>query len=285
MSGSKDSVNLPDPENYPLPIIDLLNESVRSAEELIDNLSEMLSAARRGLGSRDTSSLVQAADPLNELDAGFERVAPTDVQAHNVSPPGDRAALSAVKTGGTEKSCSSTASPTPGVVLRETGGGPAVNATPAASSSPRFVTDAITTSAAAGSSSAVDLAPGAPRRRDICSLCQLLISGSDFVDCEGCHGSFHANTRCLGIQQDEIIVLLKKTSGALFYRCCICRSGKTGAVGAISQIMGMIGALVQSDKSRRHSDGVCSNAYQERSSGSSNVLLRDEVMTHVRELR
>ena len=113
------------------------------------------------------------------------------------------------------------------------------------SSTPRYVSNVNNTSAGASTSSAVEAVLGeSDENNSTCGLCRLLIAERS-IQCDGCKSNFHSDTLCLGIEKDEISVLLNNTNGALLYKCCLCRSGKSGATGAITQLLRMVGALVR----------------------------------------
>ena len=113
------------------------------------------------------------------------------------------------------------------------------------SSTPRYVSNVSNTSVGAGTSSAVEVVLGESDDRNYsCGLCRLLIAERS-IQCDGCKSNFHSDTLCLGIEKDEISVLLNNTNGALLYKCCLCRSGKSGATGAITQLLRMVGTLVR----------------------------------------
>ena len=79
-----------------------------------------------------------------------------------------------------------------------------------------------------------------------CSLCLSSLEGFDVVGCGDCSRNFHAEKRCLGVDDSVIKVLLGDNGGAVKYVCCTCRLGtKTDSreEGCTVQILGIISSL------------------------------------------
>ena len=82
-------------------------------------------------------------------------------------------------------------------------------------------------------------ADGAARQ---CALCSCPISGR-IVVCEGCGSPFHAETRCLGVD-DAVIAALLDGQGCIAYKCCKCRGRATRTEGAQGIDFGMLNQLL-----------------------------------------
>ena len=67
--------------------------------------------------------------------------------------------------------------------------------------------------------------------------------GRTSVACEKCSKKFHAEERCLGVNNTVIEALLIENS-AISYNCCVCRGSSNNFNGSMGQVMGIIGSLV-----------------------------------------
>ena len=268
-----------------------LNDSVQSAERLIDSLSEVVSAREATISDAATNAGTANVDSP-EIIQGDSVSGLARKRVRGSESPGDgcgggpRKRLS-VDVGGGLAMVDFVGSRSVGAA----GDGPSAGGGMAAegglntsSATLRYVSDASNTSV--GGSTLTDA--GAVQGESgacvaDCKLCLLPITGR-FVECEGCKAGFHPDTLCLGIEDREISVLLDNTNGALVYKCCLCRSGKSGATGAFNQLLKMVGVLAQGfKKSGFRSVGNTVSSSRVESAGE--AVSRVEVMSHLRELR
>ena len=93
-----------------------------------------------------------------------------------------------------------------------------------------------------------DVAPGNGLVK--CGLCQLPTGGS-VIRCSSCNSCFHPDTLCLGVNREVLSVLLGNQDGAIVYRCCSCRSQNlsgqpiSGDCSGVAQLLKIVGELVK----------------------------------------
>ena len=108
---------------------------------------------------------------------------------------------------------------------------------------------------------------------NLCGLCSLP-AGRNMVQCSRCQLQFHPSVICLGVAAEVASVLGSDRSGALLYRCCVCRSGEPFNGDSVVQLTRIVGELVRSVKSR-DSNNVSAGA----------AAPREAIITQIREVR
>ena len=279
-----------------------LNDSVQSAEMLIDSLSESISA--RDAANLDSHGEAPVVDvvrgPGRDLGGGAGRKRDRgsespgndhgncrrkrhSIHVLNEADTGDSSSIGdAVEPSGADAAGSSSGDS--GAVERR------VLLRPGLSSSavqldrtPLTATGGsnMPSGGVVGRGAAV---PGVPGSIVQCGLCCLAM-GSSSVKCNSCVRVFHPEISCLGVDTKTIEVLLADTNGAISYKCCICRSDTSeGSIlpdsSAMSQLVAMVGELAREIKTMKSGYRI-----QQGVSAETNSVSRQEVFVQVRELR